>query len=69
MWLSLDRLLLSLYLSEVSNMNFLDVTLILIILAWIVLAIIHEVKIQKKGGCEYCGLSGTCPFKQLSKKK
>ena len=50
-------------------MNFLDVILILIILAWIVLAIIHEVKIQKKGGCEYCGLSGTCPFKQLSKKK
>ena len=50
-------------------MNLYDLILILIILTWIVYAIIHEVKIQKKGGCEYCNLSGTCPFKQLSKKK
>ncbi len=50
-------------------MNLLDIILILIIVAWIILAILHEVKMQKKGGCEYCSLSGTCPFKQLSKKK
>ena len=69
MRLSLGRFFLGLFLSEASNMNLYDLILILIILTWIVLAVVHEVKVQKKGGCEYCNLSGTCPFKQLSKKK
>lgn len=43
-------------------MSWIDIGILSLLAAWIFLALRHERKMKRKGGCEFCGFS-SCPFR------